>query len=158
MWGGVLGGHCAACGFSPTTAAAPRRTRTGPRPGRPVKQQLIRFLAIFAAVSALLLRLLQPAGAVVRHARRPLARRHSKRSYLNGGICGEGPISLVPTPFCRYPTKRSGYINNDGRLVLPEGAEFRRLFPPNLGIEVLTDRAPAPPLSFEGAVLSSGRR
>ena len=52
-----------------------------------------------------------------------------KRSYFNGGICGDGTDVPCPDPVLPMPTKRSGYINNDGQLVLPEGAELPPVIP-----------------------------
>jgi hypothetical protein len=58
---------------------------------------------------------------------------HLKRSYFNGGICGEGApwVDRVPcpNPLLPLPTKRSGHINTDGQLVLPKGAELPRTVP-----------------------------
>ncbi len=52
-----------------------------------------------------------------------------KRSYFNGGICGDGTDKPCPDPVLPMPTKRSGYINSDGELVLPEGAEMPTIVP-----------------------------
>ena len=92
----------------------------------------------------MLLLLLQPPGAMDRHARRPVARRcPTKRSYLNGGICGDGTDHPCPNPVLPMPTKRSGYINTDGQLVLPEGAEAsEHAFRSNKASEVLTSGLP----------------
>ena len=52
-----------------------------------------------------------------------------KRSYLNGGLCGDGTDEPCPDPCLPMPTKRSGYINTDGHLVLPKGAELPKTVP-----------------------------
>ena len=44
------------------------------------------------------------------------------RSYFNGGVCGDG-TEVHPDPSLPLPSRWSGYINTDGELVLPEGAE-----------------------------------
>lgn len=47
---------------------------------------------------------------------------HQKRSYFNGGgICGDGTDTPCPDPVIPVPTKRSGFIDVNGKLVLPEG-------------------------------------
>ena len=58
---------------------------------------------------------------------------HLKRSYFIGGICGEGTDPPCPDPVSPIPTKRSGYINIDGGLVLPDGAELPRSVPVDTG-------------------------
>ena len=52
-----------------------------------------------------------------------------KRSYFNGGICGDGTDRPCPDPVLPMPTKRSGYIDSDGQLVLPEGVELPKTVP-----------------------------
>ncbi|MDT5114773.1 MAG: hypothetical protein QOE30_512, partial [Mycobacterium sp.] len=52
-----------------------------------------------------------------------------QRSYLNGGICGDGTDHPCPNPVLPVPTKRSGYINTDGQLVLPGGSEVPKTVP-----------------------------
>ena len=54
---------------------------------------------------------------------------HLKRSYFNGGICGDGTEIPCPDPSLPLPSRWSGYINTDGELVLPEGKEVPRTVP-----------------------------
>jgi hypothetical protein len=54
---------------------------------------------------------------------------HLKRSYFNGGICGDGTDVPCPDPVLPISTKRSGYVNTDGELVLPDGAELPKTVP-----------------------------
>ena len=54
---------------------------------------------------------------------------HMKRSYFTGGICGDGTDKPCPDPDLPMPTKLSGYINSDGELVLPDGAEMPVIVP-----------------------------
>jgi hypothetical protein len=48
---------------------------------------------------------------------------HLKRSYFNGGICGDGTDIPCPDPSLPLPSRWSGHINTDGELVVPEGKE-----------------------------------
>ncbi len=94
-----------------------------------VRQQLVRFLAIFAAVSASFFFLYNiPAQWIGMHSD-PWPEDHLKRSYFNGGICGDGTDVPCPDPSLPIPTKRSGYINTDGELVLPEGVQLPKTVP-----------------------------
>ncbi len=54
---------------------------------------------------------------------------HQKRSYFNGGICGDGTDVPCPDPALPIPTKHSGYINVEGELVLPDGVELPKIVP-----------------------------
>ena len=93
------------------------------------RQQLTRFLAIFAAVSASFFFLYNvPAQWVGMHAD-PWPEDHQKRSYFTGGICGDGTNVPCPHPVLPIPTKHSGFNDADGKLVLPEGAELPRIVP-----------------------------
>lgn len=129
MWGGVM------------TALACLRFFTDDR-GRTIvergldqvrggfaKQQFIRFLAIFAFTSSAFFFLYNvPAQWFALHSD-PWPADHQKRSYFNGGICGDGSDSPCPDPILPIPTKRSGYIDTDGKLVLPDGAQVPKTVP-----------------------------
>ena len=66
-------------------------------------QQFIRFLAIFAAVSACFFVFYNlPAQWFAMHSD-PWPDDHQKRSYFNGGICGDGTDVRAPIPRYRYP-------------------------------------------------------
>ena len=107
--------------------------------GGAVKQQFVRFLAIFAAVSGCFFFFYNvPAQWIAMHSD-PWPEDHLKRSYFNGGICGDGTDVPCPDPTLPIPTKRSGFINVDGQLVLPEGAELPRRCPSNEETELRTD-------------------
>jgi hypothetical protein len=94
-----------------------------------VRQQLVRFLAIFAAVSGSFFFFYNvPAQWIAMHSD-PWPEDHLKRSYFNGGICGDGTDVPCPDPSLPIPTKRSGFINTDGVLVLPDGIEMPKTVP-----------------------------
>lgn len=94
-----------------------------------VRQQATRFLALFAAVSASFFFLyMVPAQWLGMHAD-PWPEDIQKRSYFIGGICGEGTDVLCPHPLLPVPTKKSGYVDKDGRFILPEGAELPKIVP-----------------------------
>lgn len=93
------------------------------------RQQLVRFLAIFAAVSGCFFFFYNiPAQWIGMHSD-PWPEDHLKRSYFNGGICGDGTDVPCPDPSLPIPTKRSGFINTDGVLVLPDGVEMPKTVP-----------------------------
>ena len=46
-----------------------------------------------------------------------------------GGICGDGTDQACPNPVLPMPKKRSGYVDTDGKLVLPDGKEFPPVVP-----------------------------
>ena len=74
MWGGVQAGLCCLRYFTDDRGRTFVERGLDQVRGGFVKQQFTRFLAIFAACQRVLLRLLQHSRAVVRHARRPVAR------------------------------------------------------------------------------------
>jgi hypothetical protein len=45
------------------------------------------------------------------------------------GLCGEGSDMPCPNPVLPLPSRESGFINTDGELVLPEGAELPKTVP-----------------------------
>ncbi|WP_082135677.1 spirocyclase AveC family protein [Mycobacterium sp. EPa45] len=93
------------------------------------RQQFVRFLAIFAAVSACFFVFYNlPAQWFGMHSD-PWPADHQKRSYFNGGICGDGTDTPCPDPVIPLPTKRSGFIDVNGKLVLPEGATMPPVVP-----------------------------
>ena len=83
-----------------------------------------------------------------------------KRSYFMMGICGDGTDRPCPDPALPMPANGSGYINPDGKLVLPEGVELPKIVPFERGkLRLLTNSHPtAVHNRFEGAVLPGGRR
>ncbi|WP_280464082.1 spirocyclase AveC family protein [Nocardia carnea] len=97
--------------------------------GGVVRQQITRFLAIFAAVSAIFFVFYNlPAQWVGQHAD-PWPEDIQERSYFTGGICGEGTDRPCPHPDLPMPRNDSGYINKDGELVLPDGVEVPKIVP-----------------------------
>jgi len=129
MWGGVQTALCCLRFFTDDRGRtiAERgldRVRSGF-----VRQQSVRFLAIFAAVSACFFFLYNvPAQWLAMHAD-PWPEDHLKRSYFNGGICGDGTEIPCPDPSLPLPSRWSGHINTDGELVLPQGKEVPRTVP-----------------------------
>jgi hypothetical protein len=84
------------------------------------RQQLVRFLAIFAAVSACFFVFYNvPAQWIGMHSD-PWPADVLKRSYFTKPVCGEGSDRACPDPSLPVPTKRSGYVDTNGQLVMPE--------------------------------------
>ena len=52
-----------------------------------------------------------------------------KRSYFLMGICGDGTDRPCPDPALPIPNKHSGYINQNGQLVLPPGVRLPTTVP-----------------------------
>jgi hypothetical protein len=129
MWGGVQAALCCLRFFTDDRGRTIVERGLDQVRGGVVKQQITRFLAIFAAVSACFFIFYNvPAQWFGMHAD-PWPEDHLKRSYFNGGICGDGTDVPCPDPTLPMPTKRSGYINTDGKLVLPDGVEFPKTVP-----------------------------
>lgn len=129
MWGGVQAALCCLRFFTDDRGRTVVERGLDRVRGGVVKQQVTRFLAIFAGVSACFFIIYNvPAQWVGMHAD-PWPADHLKRSYFNGGTCGAGSDQPCPDPALPIPTRRSGFINNDGRLVLPEGAQLPTVVP-----------------------------
>lgn len=129
MWGGVQAALCCLRFFTDDRGRTVVERGLDRVRGGFVRQQLVRFLAIFAGVSACFFFLYNvPAQWIGMHSD-PWPEDHMKRSYLTGGICGDGTDTPCPDPVLPIPTKRSGFINTDGQLVLPEGAQLPTVVP-----------------------------
>lgn len=129
MWGGVLTAFCCLRYFIDDRGRTVVERGLDHVRGGFGKVQFTRFLAIFAGVSACFFFLYNlPAQWVAMHAD-PWPEDVQQRSYLNGGICGDGADRLCPNPVLPIPTKRSGYINEDGKLVLPKGGQLPPVVP-----------------------------
>ena len=121
MWGGVQAALCCLRYFTDDRGrTVVERGLDGIRGGF-AKQQFVRFLAIYGAVSACFFVIYNVPAQWIGMRSDPWPADHMKRSYLIGGICGEGTDKPCPDPHLPIPTKRSGYINTDGQLVLPDG-------------------------------------
>jgi len=94
-----------------------------------IARQLVRFLAIFAAVSTSFFVLYMiPAQWIGMHAD-PWPVDVQKRSYFTGPVCGEGSDRPCPHPALPVPAKHSGYVDTDGEFVLPPGVEQPKVVP-----------------------------
>jgi Spirocyclase AveC-like len=133
MWGGVQTALCCLRYFTDDRGRTIVERGLDRVRGGFVRQQFTRFLAIFGAVSACFFVFYNiPVQWFAMHAD-PWPEDHQKRSYFNGGICGDGTDMPCPNPVLPMPTKRSGHINNDGELVLPEGAKLPQTVPFEVG-------------------------
>ena len=129
MWGGVQAALCCLRYFVDDRGRTVVERGLDQVQGGFFRQQFTRFLAIFGAVSASFFILYNvPAQWIGMHSD-PWPEDHMKRSYFLGGICGEGTDKPCPHPSLPIPTKRSGYINTEGKLVLPEGVEMPPVVP-----------------------------
>jgi hypothetical protein len=129
MWGGVQAAMCCLRYFTDDRGRTIVERGLDNVRGGFARQQFTRFLAIFAAISGCFFFFYNvPAQWIAMHSD-PWPADHLKRSYFNGGICGDGTDVPCPDPVLPIPTKRSGFINVDGELVLPDGAELPRTVP-----------------------------
>lgn len=129
MWGGVMTALSCLRFFTDDRGRAAVERGLDQVGGGFARQQFVRFLAIFAAVSASFFFFYNvPAQWIGLHSD-PWPADHLKRSYFNGGICGDGTDVPCPDPILPMPTKRSGYIDTDGKLILPEGAQLPKTVP-----------------------------
>jgi hypothetical protein len=93
------------------------------------KQQFVRFLAIFAAVSACFFVFYNvPAQWIAMHAD-PWPKDVLKRSYFTQPVCPAGSDRACPSPSLPIPTNRSGYVNTKGQLVMPDHASVPATVP-----------------------------
>jgi hypothetical protein len=129
MWGAVQAALCCLRYFTDDRGRTVAERGLDDLRGGVVRQQLARFLAIFAAVSACFFTFYNvPAQWIGLHSD-PWPADVQKRSYFSGPVCGEGTDHPCPNPNLPMPTKRSGYVNNDGEFVLPPGAEQPKVVP-----------------------------
>jgi hypothetical protein len=129
MWGGVMTALSCLRFFTDDKGRTVVERGLDEITGGFAKQQIIRCLAIFAAVSACFFFFYNvPAQWFGMHSD-PWPEDHQKRSYFNGGICGDGTDVPCPDPVVPIPTKHSGYVNVDGELVLPDGVELPEVVP-----------------------------
>jgi hypothetical protein len=129
MWGGVQAGLCALRFFTDDRGRTFVERGLERIQGGFAKQQLTRFLAIFAACSMFFFVFYNiPAQWFAMH-QDPWPADITKRSYFLMGICGDGTDRLCPDPAVPVPLKNSGYINPDGKLVLPDGVKLPTIVP-----------------------------
>jgi hypothetical protein len=129
MWGGVQAGLCGLRYFTDDRGRTFVERGLERIQGGFVKQQLTRFLAIFAACSMFFFVFYNiPAQWFATH-QDPWPADIVKRSYFLMGICGDGTDRLCPDPALPVPLKNSGYINPEGKLVLPDGVKLPAVVP-----------------------------
>lgn len=129
MWGAVQAGLACLRFFTDDRGRTVVERGLDQVRGGVARQQLTRFLAIFAAVSAIFFVFYNvPAQWFGQHAD-PWPADIQERSYFTGGICGDGTDKPCPHPDLPMPRHDSGYIDKDGRLVLPDGAEVPEIVP-----------------------------
>jgi hypothetical protein len=129
MWGGVQAGLCALRYFTDDRGRTFVERGLERVQGGFAKQQLTRFLAVFAACSMFFFVFYNiPAQWFAMH-QDPWPADIQKRSYFLMGICGDGTDRLCPDPALPVPGKNSGYINPDGKLVLPDGVKLPTIVP-----------------------------
>ena len=130
LWGAVQAGLCSLRFFTDDRGRTFVERGLERVQGGFVKQQSMRFLAIFAACSLFFFVFYNlPAQWLAMHAD-PWPEDIQKRSYFTMGICGEGTGRLCPHP--ALPIDRgttSAFINPDGKVVLPEGTELPKIVP-----------------------------
>jgi hypothetical protein len=129
MWGGVQGGLCALRFFTDDRGRTFVERGLERVQGGFAKQQFTRFLAVFGACSVFFFVFYNiPAQWFALH-QDPWPQDILKRSYFLMGICGDGTDRPCPDPALPIPSKKSGYINRDGQLVLPTGAQLPTIVP-----------------------------
>ena len=130
MWGGVQAGFCSLRFFTDDRGRTFAERGLERVQGGAVKRQSMRFLAIFAAVSAFFFVFYNlPAQWLAMHAD-PWPEDIQKRSYFTMGICGEGTGRLCPHPALPIDQgETSATIAPDGSVVLPPGVELPKIVP-----------------------------
>ena len=131
MWGAVMTALCCLRFFTDDRGRTVVERGLDHVRGGVFRQQLVRFLAIFAACSGAFFFFYNvPAQWFGLHAD-PWPEDVQKRSYFSQSVCDEN--TPCPNPVLPIPTKRSGYIDVDGKLVLPPGKEMPKDAPVQIG-------------------------
>lgn len=129
MWGGVQAGLCSLRYFTDDRGRTFVERGSERLQGGFVKQQITRFLAIFAACSLFFFVCYNlPAQWFALHAD-PWPEDIQKRSYFTMGICGEGTGRPCPDPSLPIPGKNSAYIDSSGNVIFPEGVTLPNIIP-----------------------------
>ncbi len=129
MWGGVQAALCCLRFFTDDRGRTVVEKGLDNVRGGFAVQQLTRFLAIFSAVSAsFFVFYIIPAQFWAVQAD-PWPEDVMKRSYFTSGLCGEGTDRPCPDPALPIPSKHSGYVNQDGQFVLPDGVQMPTVVP-----------------------------
>jgi hypothetical protein len=129
MWGAVQSALCCLRFFTDDRGRTIVERGLDDVRGGVVGQRIARFLAVFAAVSLSFFLLFNvPIQFFAMHGD-PWPADQMKRSYFTGGICGAGTNVPCPDPSLPIPTRRSGYIDVNGKLVLPDGATMPTTVP-----------------------------
>ena len=129
MWGGVQAALCCLRFFTDDRGRTVVERGLDQVRGGVVRQQFVRFLAVFAAASSIFFLIYNvPAQWFGMHAD-PWPQDVLKRSYFIGGLCGDGTDRLCPDPALPMPSKNSGHINPGGQLVLPPGVQLPTMVP-----------------------------
>jgi hypothetical protein len=133
MWGGVQAGLCALRFFTDDQGRSFAERGLEHIKGGFVKQQGLRFLAVFAACSAFFFFFYNVPSQFFAMHQDPWPKDIQQRSYFLMGICGEGTDRLCPDPSLPIPRNGSGYINKDGELVMPSNTAIPTIVPFNKG-------------------------
>lgn len=129
MWGGVMTVICSLRFFTDSRGRTVVERGLDDVGGGFIRQQLTRFLAILAAASAAFFVIYMiPSQWLGTHAD-PWPEDVQKRSYFVVGICGEGTDRPCPHPMLPIPSRESGYVDKDGRFILPKGVEMPKIVP-----------------------------
>ena len=138
MWGGVQAA-CAACVTSPTIVAAQSLSVdwTTSVAASPSSNSCVSWRSSPAISSCFFVCYNVPAQWIGMHAD-PWPADHLKRSYFNGGICGDGTDVPCPDPACRYPPNAPATSITRASWFFPGTRRFQRLFRSSKGIETLT--------------------
>ncbi|WP_068270203.1 spirocyclase AveC family protein [Aldersonia kunmingensis] len=129
MWGGVQAGLCCLRFFTDDRGRSFAERGLDRVRGGVVKQQIIRFLAIFAAVSAIFFTFYNLPAQFFAMQAEPWPEDLLERSYFTMNICGDGTDRICPDPSIPMHRNGSGYINTEGQLVMPEGVEIPKTVP-----------------------------
>jgi len=129
MWGGVQAGLCALRYFTDDRGRSFVERGLDRIQGGFVRQQGLRFLAIFAACSTFFFVFYNiPAQWFAMHTD-PWPADIQKRSYFLMGVCGDGTGRLCPDPSLPIPGNDTATITPDGKVILPPGKELPKIVP-----------------------------
>ena len=139
MWGGVQAALCCLRYFTDDRGRTIVERGLDHVRGGFARQQFVRFLAIFAAVSACFFFFYNvPAQWIGMHSD-PWPEDHLKRSYFNGGICGDGTDEPCPDPALPIPPSDPATSTPTANSSFRRAQKLPKTVPFERGIEMLTN-------------------
>jgi hypothetical protein len=129
MWGAVQTGLCSIRFFTNDRGQTFVEKGLETVPGGVIRQQFTRMLALIAVTSTAFFVFYNiPVQLFALH-QQSWPADITKRSYFLDGICGQGSGRACPDPSLPASTNGSGYIDENGKFVVPKGVTIPKTVP-----------------------------